>query len=160
MDEKIFELLQSMNDRMEAMNDRMEAMDNRMDAMNNRMEAMNDRMEEMNDCMESMNQRMDRMEQDIKDVKAEVSSLEIHVASVDKRLERVENCTAAIKTTLENDVSFKIQAVAENHGDLYEHYKQNSAAIAELEKFKFTTSLKINTLETKVRELENAVKVG
>src|SRR5699024_10686978 len=84
----------------------------------------------------------------------------IHVASVDKRLERVENCTTAIKTTLENDVSFKIQAVAENHGDLYEHYKQNSAAIAELEKFKITTTLKINTHETNVSEIEKDVKIS
>ena len=117
--------------------------------------------------LQSMNERMEHMEQDIKDVKqdiqdvkedvtnikAEMSSLENHVSYVDKRLEKVENNTSPIRTTVENEIRFNIRVVAENHLNLYQNLGQTRL---DVEKIKGQQEV----VEVKLNELENIVKVG
>ena len=83
----------------------------------------------------------------------EVTGMKSKLEKIDNKVDTIETDVKDIKLTLENEIRTNIQRVAEGHLDLSGNLKEVIQTNNDYE----ILMIKVNTLESKVRELERKI---
>ena len=124
------EMIQFMYNKIVGLDDRFQSIDDRFQSIDDRFQSIDDRFQSMEDKITSMGK-------DVEEIKVSAHTLE----------RRVTN----IELTLENEIRRNISIIAENHIEL--NKKLNEVLKYDCEREK--SLIRLNTLETKVRELQD-----
>lgn len=129
------QMLEVILQKINSMDARMENVENKIDSMDARMGVIETRMESMENRMESMENRMDSMEDRV------------------KLLEALPQQVKEIQLTLENEVSKKINIIADGHLDLSR--KLDEALTFQKEKERIL--LRVTSLEGDVQRMKSRI---
>ena len=125
-----------LDDRFERIDERFERIDERFESIDKRFESIDRRFESIDERFQSIDDKLECMGADIKGLKDSMQRLECRVTS--------------IGLALENEIRPNICIIAENHVEL--NRKLNGVLDYDCERE--TALIRLNMLETKVRELQ------
>ena len=137
----ILQKLDGMDKRFDAMDVRLDGMDKRFDAMDVRLDGMDKRFDAMGVRLDGMDKRFDAM-----DVRLDIMDEKIDAMNTELRYVRVR---------LENEIAENIKRVAEGHMDLSRNLHEAMKPQTEIEML----VIRVNSLETKVRDLQHKVSI-
>ena len=137
----ILQKLDGMDKRFDAMDVRLDGMDKRFDVMGVRLDGMDKRFDAMDVRLDGMDKRFDAMDErlDIMDEKIDAMNTELRY----------------VRVRLENEIAENIKRVAEGHMDLSRNLHEAMKPQTEIEML----VIRVNSLETKVRDLQHKVSI-
>ena len=120
---------------------KLDGMDKRFDAMGVRLDGMDKRFDAMDARLDGMDKRFDAMDErlDIMDEKIDAMNTELRY----------------VRVRLENEIAENIKRVAEGHMDLSRNLHEAMKPQTEIEML----VIRVNSLETKVRDLQHKVSI-
>ncbi len=136
--EVILQKINSMDTRMENVENKIDSLDARMDSLDARMDSLDARMDSLDARMDSLDARMDSLD-------ARMDSMDVRV----KFLESLPQQMKEIQLTLENEISKKIDIIAEGHLDLSRKLDE----ALEFQKEKEMILLRVTSLEGDVQRI-------
>ncbi len=122
----------------------------KLDLLVEKLGGVENRMDSMEGKMSSMEGKMSSMEGKMNSMEGKMNSMEGKMNSLEERLISVESDVKGIKIKIENELSNNIRLIAEGHLDLSRELHDVLRSANSLEML----SIKVNVLESKVRELE------
>ena len=118
-----------------------------------RLEPLKEDISEMKEDISGLKKEMSEVKEDISEMKEDISGLKKEMSVVKEDISDLKEDVKSIHLTLENDVSEKIEIIAEGHLDLSRKLNQATQIDNEKEIMK----LRIVTLENDVRTLKEKV---
>ena len=112
--------------------------------MYNKIVGLDDRFQSIDDRFQSIDDRFQSMEDKITSMGKDVEEIKVSTHTLERRVTNIE-------LTLENEIRRNISIIAENHIEL--NKKLNEVLKYDCEREK--SLIRLNTLETKVRELQD-----
>ena len=111
------------------------------------------RLDGMDRRFESMEARLDGMDRRFDAVEARLDGMDKRFEAVEARLDALDTGLRNVRLKLENEIAENIKRVAEGHMDLSRNLHEAMKPQTEIEML----VIRVNSLETKVRDLQQKV---
>ncbi|HIV90244.1 MAG TPA: hypothetical protein H9744_00950 [Candidatus Eisenbergiella stercoravium] len=134
MDKETKDMFNLILQKLDGMDKRFDAMDVRLDGMDKRFDAMDARLDGMDKRFDAMDERLDIM---------------------DEKIDAMNTELRYVRVRLENEIAENIKRVAEGHMDLSRNLHEAMKPQTEIEML----VIRVNSLETKVRDLQHKVSI-
>ncbi len=125
----------------------------KLDGVDRRFESMEARLDGMDRRFESMEARLDGMDRRFDAVEARLDGMDKRFEAVEARLDALDTGLRNVRLKLENEIAENIKRVAEGHMDLSRNLHEAMKPQTEIEML----VIRVNSLETKVRDLQQKV---
>ena len=146
MDKELKEMFNLILQKLDGVDRRFESMEARLDGMDRRFDAVEARLDGMDRRFESMEARLDGMDR-------RFDAVEARLDAMDTRLDALDTGLRNVRLKLENEIAENIKRVAEGHMDLSRNLHEAMKSQTEIEML----VIRVNSLETKVRDLQQKV---
>ena len=134
MDKETKDMFNLILQKLDGMDKRFDAMDVRLDGMDKKFDAMGVRLDGMDKRFDAMDERLDIM---------------------DEKIDAMNTELRYVRVRLENEIAENIKRVAEGHMDLSRNLHEAMKPQTEIEML----VIRVNSLETKVRDLQHKVSI-
>ena len=151
----ILQKLDGMDKRFDAMDVRLDGMDKRFDAMGVRLDGMDKRFDAMDARLDGMDKRFDAMGVRLDGMDKRFDAMDERLDIMDEKIDAMNTELRYVRVRLENEIAENIKRVAEGHMDLSRNLHEAMKPQTEIEML----VIRVNSLETKVRDLQHKVSI-
>ena len=151
----ILQKLDGMDKRFDAMDVRLDGMDKRFDAMGVRLDGMDKRFDAMDVRLDGMDKRFDAMDARLDGMDKRFDAMDERLDIMDEKIDAMNTELRYVRVRLENEIAENIKRVAEGHMDLSRNLHEAMKPQTEIEML----VIRVNSLETKVRDLQHKVSI-
>ena len=151
----ILQKLDGMDKRFDAMDVRLDGMDKRFDAMDVRLDGMDKRFDAMGVRLDGMDKRFDAMDVRLDGMDKRFDAMDVRLDIMDEKIDAMNTELRYVRVRLENEIAENIKRVAEGHMDLSRNLHEAMKPQTEIEML----VIRVNSLETKVRDLQHKVSI-
>ena len=151
----ILQKLDGMDKRFDAMDVRLDGMDKRFDAMDVRLDGMDKRFDAMGVRLDGMDKRFDAMDARLDGMDKRFDAMDERLDIMDEKIDAMNTELRYVRVRLENEIAENIKRVAEGHMDLSRNLHEAMKPQTEIEML----VIRVNSLETKVRDLQHKVSI-
>ena len=151
----ILQKLDGMDKRFDAMDVRLDGMDKRFDAMGVRLDGMDKRFDAMDARLDGMDKRFDAMDVRLDGMDKRFDAMDERLDIMDEKIDAMNTELRYVRVRLENEIAENIKRVAEGHMDLSRNLHEAMKPQTEIEML----VIRVNSLETKVRDLQHKVSI-